>query len=111
MTPKDLKDIKRAIFIDTAIALAAFGAVGLLVWDRFRPSPPEPTPSCLAPEHPFDGSTSHAWFIESAGDQIWVCGPDADRKTFHCMRMIERSGGECIQWAKEFNAKSESRQK
>jgi hypothetical protein len=112
MTPKDFKTIHRANAVTIgllALILIAFGAVSWV--ERIERQKPKPVDICLAPEFPFNAATSHAWDIKAAGGQMWVCAPDADHKTVHCMRMMPRSVGECIQWAKDFNRKAESQQK
>ena len=99
MTPKDMKDLKRAVFVDTLIAATALAGIAALSWDRYRDrEAPTPPPVCLAPERTWSGMDAGSIVIGADG-QMWICAPDADRSGIHCARMTERSSIECDKWA------------
>ena len=99
MTPKDTKDIKRAVAITLFFSAIAAGVGASSAWFdyRSRASRPE-APVCLGVERPFEGVDAAKIVSDGAGN-VWACLGDVKQNGVHCTKMVARPATECAEWA------------
>jgi len=109
VTPKETKDIKRAVAITLFFSAVAAGVGISTAWLDYRERTDRPeSPVCLGAEQTFEGVDAAKIVSDGAGN-VWACAGDVKRDGIHCTRMTERPPAECAKWARGWAKRNANR--